>query len=341
MSKSVAIIGGGVTGLSVTFKLRDRNIKTTVFEKSDTIGGRTATNKKNNCIYDYGANYFKTKKNDIKKIIKGLGLDGLVKIKKPIWTYNFKGQITKGKERDINRLTYKKGIQELAFRLYNKSDTKLYTSTTVKKIDKKNKWIVCTEEKNYKFDFILLTPQPPKIYELIKNTKKKDKLYYHLRDSLKNIRYNHIMTFIFHYPFRQQRPYYALINTDKKHSIGWISREESKQGHIPDGESILIIQMSSRWSKLNLNTSINKLKNQVTEKIVNLINNKKLKKPDWTDSKFWKNALPKNNKIDKQILREIEKDNLFFAGDTTINKGRVHNSLSSGINAAEKIYKKT
>lgn len=339
MSKSVAIIGGGVAGLSAAFKLRNRNIKTTVFEKSDTIGGRTKTSKKNNCIYDYGANYFKREQNDAKKIIKKLGLDGLVKIKKPIWTYDFKGQITEGRERNIDRLTYKKGIQELVFRLYNKSNTKLHNSSKVKKIDKKNKWIVYTEEKSYKFDFILLTPQPPKIYKLIKNIKKKDNLYERLKHSLQNVKYNHIMTFIFHYPFRHQRPYYGLINTDKKHSIGWISREESKKGHIPDGESVLIIQMSPRWSELNSDTSDNKLKYYVAEKIVDLLDNKKLKNPDWTVAKFWRNALPKDNKIDKQVLREIEKDNLFFAGDTTINEGRVHKSLSSGINAAQKIYK--
>lgn len=339
MNKSVAIVGGGVAGLSAAFRLHNKNIGTTVFEKSNTIGGRTVTNKKNNCIYDYGANYFKAINKDTEKVIDNLGLDGLVKIRKPIWTFNYKGEISQGKKRDINRLTYEKGIQELVFRLYNKSNTNLKTSTNVRKIDKKDKWTIYTKERKYKFDFVLLTPKPPEINVLIKNIKKNNNLYDKLRKTLQDITYNDIMTFIFHYPFRQPKPYYGLINTDKKHSIGWVSREESKQGHIPDKESLLIIQMSPKWSKTNSNTSINKLKNDVAKKLVDLIDDKKLKCPDWAETKFWKNALPKNNKIKSQILKEMEKENLFFAGDSTIKKGRVHKSLSSGINAAERIYK--
>ena len=43
-------------------------------------------------------------------------------------------------------------------------------------------------------------------------------------------------------------PYYALVNTDKEHDVGWVAREECKAGHVPDGETLLVVQASPAWA---------------------------------------------------------------------------------------------
>ncbi len=57
--KSIAVIGAGCSGLAAAHILRDAGHTVTVFERSDTVGGRAATRRRQGFIYDHGAQYVK------------------------------------------------------------------------------------------------------------------------------------------------------------------------------------------------------------------------------------------------------------------------------------------
>ena len=53
--KNIAIIGAGMTGLSLAYNLQEHNI--TIFDKSWRPGGRVSTRKHDNYLFDHGAHY--------------------------------------------------------------------------------------------------------------------------------------------------------------------------------------------------------------------------------------------------------------------------------------------
>ena len=56
---SIAIIGAGCSGLAAAHVLQEAGYTVTLFEKSDDVGGRAITEKRDGFIYDYGAQYIK------------------------------------------------------------------------------------------------------------------------------------------------------------------------------------------------------------------------------------------------------------------------------------------
>ena len=60
MKKSVAIIGAGLSGITVASKIRDK-FEVQVFEKSRGVSGRMSTRIDPPFVFDHGAQFFKIK----------------------------------------------------------------------------------------------------------------------------------------------------------------------------------------------------------------------------------------------------------------------------------------
>lgn len=63
--KQIAILGGGLAGLSAAWKLSEAGTPVRVFEKEDIPGGMSATIRKDGYLYDYGGHRFITKREDV------------------------------------------------------------------------------------------------------------------------------------------------------------------------------------------------------------------------------------------------------------------------------------
>lgn len=68
----VAIIGGGISGLSTAFFLKqaDKNIKIDLYEASDKLGGSMKTHHENGYLFEHGVNGFLSNKPDTLEFIK-------------------------------------------------------------------------------------------------------------------------------------------------------------------------------------------------------------------------------------------------------------------------------
>ena len=53
---SVAIVGGGITGLTAAFRLRQRNIAVTVYEAGDRVGGVIRSLRQDGYLAEFGPN---------------------------------------------------------------------------------------------------------------------------------------------------------------------------------------------------------------------------------------------------------------------------------------------
>ncbi len=91
----VVIIGGGISGLTAAFYLKDYNIK--LLEKNNYCGGRTLSGKHNNLYYAKGTEYLGYPEKHLRKIINYLDLE-LIEIPSPMDAVYDKGKFYYGED---------------------------------------------------------------------------------------------------------------------------------------------------------------------------------------------------------------------------------------------------
>ena len=73
--KTVAIIGGGITGLTAAFRLRQKNIPVTLYEASPRVGGVIETVRQDGYLAEFGPNSILETSPLIGSLIRDLGLE--------------------------------------------------------------------------------------------------------------------------------------------------------------------------------------------------------------------------------------------------------------------------
>jgi predicted NAD/FAD-dependent oxidoreductase len=334
---SLCIVGAGAAGAGAADALRDTGIDVTVLEKSRGVCGRGATRRKHGCCYDYGANYIKDPDARTTRFVRDLGTDGLVDIEAPVWTFDSGGNISEGETRDDHKYSWTDGLTQLAKRLFARTDAEVRQTTRVTSVDREGeRWSVTdTDGRGYgPFDALLLTPPAPQTAAILTDTRWDDERLPRLREAVGAVPYRTIRSYVLHYPFEIDRPWYGLVNVDKEHDVGWLSREECKEGHVPDGESLLVVQMSPGWSTARYDEPLAESGGDVAETVAALLDDPALAAPDWYDDQGWRYALPDRGVTD--IVHEAEDEGLFFAGDWVAGEGRVHAALWNGIEQGER-----
>jgi predicted NAD/FAD-dependent oxidoreductase len=96
---NLAIVGAGAAGCAAAYGLRDQSVDVTVFERTDSVGGRAATRHRDGCTYDTGANYLKSTDEAVSGLVRALG-DGPEDIAAPVWTLDTDGDISEGRDEE-------------------------------------------------------------------------------------------------------------------------------------------------------------------------------------------------------------------------------------------------
>lgn len=357
----LAIIGAGVSGLSAAWSLQFcKELSITIFEKSKGLSGRAATRRKDGFAWDHGANYFYSDKQELIDFIqKKLPTDDLVEIKKPLYTFDGKGKITPGdpKHNQQTKWNYKSGISNLGKLIFAQCEKRVECKKSVR-VEKLvsiqhpdseglQAWRLYSTEKEDLgvYDAVLLTPPSPQIVDLITASVFNDKEFQsQLIQELQVAEYGKQVTVALAYQKKlsSDLEYYALINTDKDHDIAWLSVEDEKPGHVPQGKSLIIAQMASKWTEGSYDKQPEDLISEAREKAEKLMGiSEKVSKDDllFGDVQKWRFALPKKA-ADRSKLLPASKVGIFFAGDYLIGKGRVLDALNTGFDAAEEIKSK-
>jgi hypothetical protein len=335
---SLCIVGAGAAGAGAADALRRTDVDVTVLEKSRGVCGRAATRRKHGCRYDHGANYVKDPDGRTTDLLHELGTEGLVDVEEPVWTFDAAGRISPGDGRDDHKFDWTEGMTQLAKRLFDRTDADLHLETRVAAVDREgDRWSVTDADgEGYgPFDALLLTPPAPQTAALLAETRWDDERLPRLREAVGAVPYRTIRTYVLHYPFETDRPWYGLVNTDREHDVGWLSREECKPGHVPDGESLLIVQMSPEWSTAHYDDPVEETVDGVAETVATLLDDPALAEPDWYDDQGWRYALPDDGVGD--LIHEAEDEGLFFAGDWVAGEARVHAALWNGVEQGQRV----
>ena len=336
----LAIVGAGASGAGAAYRLRESQCDVTVFEKSRGVCGRAATRRKHGCIYDHGANYVKSASNRVEKLLtETLPTDGLADIEAPVWTFDADGDIGPGEGRDEHKWTYEAGITQLAKRLFAETDAEIRFETRVAALDRDGAgWRLHDTDGDAlgNFDAVLLTPPAPQTADILAASSWDDPRLETLHDAVDAVPFRTIYTVVLNYDFELDYSWYALLDTDREHEIGWLAREELKPGHVPDGQTLLIAQMSPAWSTRRYDDPSDEVKADAARLVADLLDDERLADPEWTDRQGWRYALPDDGG-DADALAIAEAEGLYVAGDWTVGEGRVHRAVETGLDAADRI----
>lgn len=338
----IAIIGAGPSGTAAAWRLSQAGVPCRIFEKSRGISGRAATRRKNGQHYDHGANFFRLEDTTVARIIQGLlPSDALVEIPGNIHTFDAKGSVMQG-DPDQNaqpKWTCRQGINTLgkAFLANSPHAGVIRESRIIKITNTPAGWLLDDHQGNTHGTFkdLLITIPAPQAAELFTASG----IHNSRVDLLKKITYHPQFTFILAYPAPTiaDRTFHALVNPDGEHPISWLSFEEDKPGHIPDGKSTIIIQMSPIWTARHYDMPPDGLLPLVIASAAALLQTP-LPQPAWWDSQRWRYAHPiRNHGIDISPLTNNHGDGIHFAGDGLAGKGRVASAITTGIDAADRI----
>ncbi|KAJ4790526.1 Protoporphyrinogen oxidase [Rhynchospora pubera] len=72
--KSVAIVGGGVSGLTAAYKLKSKGVKVILFESEGYAGGKIRSNSENGFLWDEGANTMTESEKEVGRLIDELNI---------------------------------------------------------------------------------------------------------------------------------------------------------------------------------------------------------------------------------------------------------------------------
>ncbi|MFB6308010.1 MAG: NAD(P)/FAD-dependent oxidoreductase [Haloarculaceae archaeon] len=340
MASKVAVVGAGAAGAAATYALRDEPVTVTVFEKSGGVCGRAATRRREGCTYEYGANYLKSTDERVTRLVtEELPDDGLVDVTEPVWTFDEAGTIEEGRDGDEHKWTYERGITQLAKRLFDATDATVHRKTRVQRLERTTgRWRVIDSDDadRGRYDAVVLTPPAPQTADLLGQSRWEHDHCRDLREAIASIPYRTIVATVLHYPFEFDRPYYALVNEDKNHDIGWIGREECKAGHVPDGESLLLVQMAPEWSADRFSAPTDALIEDSAELTAELLDDQRVTDPDWTDHQRWRYALPDAG-IDSEMVDCGVEHDLFLAGDWVAGEPRLHAAVRNGLETGERL----
>ena len=343
--RKLAIVGAGVSGLAAAWALRDADWHVTVFEKSRGVSGRAASRSGNDARYDHGANYFKTDSPELEQLIlRELPTEGLIDIAGDVWIFDQYGTIAPGdsKQNAEPKWNYRQGISTLGKNLFEQSGAQLMRESRVESLvsGDDGEWELFKDDGNSLgvFDAVLLTPPAPQVMDLLRISELPDEqVCEDMRGMLDDAKYHSQFSLVLGFHAKLPRPEgcYAMINEDREHAISWLSFEDAKPGRVPEGETVVIAQMSPAWTAEHYDADLNTLQALATEAIEGLLELTGLRAA-WFDSQRWKYAHPYAS-TDFDDIHEIAPEGLFFAGDSFVGKGRVGASIETGLWAAERI----
>ena len=361
----LAIVGAGPAGLAAAHALPD--VRPVVFEKSRGVSGRAATRWRDapapdgspfRWRYDHGAQYLSPDADGpaARLVRDALPSDGLVDVEGAVWPFDDDGTLRPDRQRPGPgpRWTYRDGIAELGRRLRDATPgldpgsgpgQALRLQTRVARLVRQpDGWVVETEggERHERFDAVLLTPPAPQTAAILRASDLGDADAGALIEAVGAAEYREQFTVVWAFAGRLDRPgaFYALVNAAEHggsgggHAVAWLAFESDKPGRAPDGATLLLAQMAPAWTRRRFETNREAVVDAAAEAVASLLG--PLPAPLWTDTQRWRYALP-DGKADTDVLEAAAAHGLYFAGDWTAGKGRVHLALEEGLEAAERI----
>lgn len=332
MADRLGVIGAGGGGAAAAYVAANAvpGVEVTVFEKSRGVCGRAAARRRDDIVYEYGANYLKDDDGRVSDLVTDEFDDGLVELTGPVWTFDSDGTVAGGRDEQARRWTYDDGITRLAKHFFGQTSATVKRGTRIADINRDGGWrLTDTEGTDYgPFEALLVNPPAPQTADLLRETgvEAVDRL----GDAAGAVGYRTVWTAVLGYRFEIDVPYYALVNIDKEHEVGWIGREECKPGHVPAGQSVLVVQASPQWSTERYDDAPAENIADLARHAAAIMGDPRLTDPDWTDHQGWRYALPDGG-VRTEAVQKAAREGVYAVGDWVPGDAWLHAAVRNGL----------
>lgn len=339
MTHQVAVVGAGAAGAAAATVLAD-DVDVRVFEKESRVGGRSRTHERGDCRYEVGANYLTPADEDVVALIEtDVFEDCLLELDDTIRHFDGDGTVGASGNTGSRHLTCTDGLAQVPARLLKHVDVEPTLDTEVASLERgDNEWTIRddTAEILGTFDAVVLTPPAPLAADLLGRSAWPHEDCRALREAIESVPYRPIASVVCHYPFELDVDWYALVNDDREHPLGWIAREECKLGHVPAGETVLLVQCSSDFTIDHYGADPDEIVQKASDLVAGLLGDERLAEPDWTDHHCWRYAVPEDG-VDPERLDCATDHDLYVAGDWVVGEDRMNGALRSGLATGEAV----
>ncbi|MBX0329255.1 FAD-dependent oxidoreductase, partial [Oscillochloris sp. ZM17-4] len=192
-------------------------------------------------------------------------------------------------------------------------------------------------------DRVILTAPAPQSAAILRASELDAGLRDALAAELDRGTYRRCISLTFAYGRRPDLPWYALVNTDRRHPIAWLACEHDKPGRAPAGQGLLTAQMGHDWSVAHWDAVERGTYGQgaplmppldaVCAMVTSLAGD--LGAPLWANAQRWRYSLP-DGRCDGELLNGTG-SGLSFAGDFLTGLGRLHLAIQSGRETAARM----
>ena len=322
--KSIAIIGAGLSGLTVFHKLKNvANV--TIFEKSTKVGGRISVRVSSNFEFDHGAQFFTAKDPDFLFFLKSLIELGVVK--------HWKARFTEinGKRIDFQSKWGSKFPRYIGAPVMNSFLESLSHNAPIifgKKIEKikpcGDLWELYDDDDKSLgcYDWEISSAPAPQTKEILPRV-------FFFRDMLNEIKMSSCFSLMLGFSQPVEFGFDAAIV--KNSDISWISVNSSKPDRT-DNPSVLV-HSSNEWADQNIDSKHGKACDHLLKTLGNMVE-VPFENLAFKDIKLWRyaNVAKQNN---NRIFLDV-KNKLGACGDWCI-KGRVEAAFQSGERIAKEL----
>ncbi|HEY9732857.1 MAG TPA: FAD-dependent oxidoreductase [Drouetiella sp.] len=261
-TKSVAVIGAGLSGLVCAHLLEVAGVNVTVFDKGRFPGGRLASRNRDQHCFDYGAQYFTARSANFNNFLNSSTISEAV----AKWTGRF-GKVVGGtitEDSDVEeRFVGLPRMRSIADALAATLDCKL--SHRVSELSKTDsgKWRVkgelhhsASKEQFFigDFDLLVLSMPPAQAQQL------------HKFSGLSGVVISPCFALLLSFDERIKFNWDGVKIDDEV--VSWIARDSSKPGR-PDGER-WVVHASPHWSERNYHLKDSEIEKHMFEKFASL-----------------------------------------------------------------------
>ncbi|MFQ3536015.1 MAG: FAD-dependent oxidoreductase [Aggregatilineales bacterium] len=336
---TIAVVGAGIAGLTAAYRLGESVV---VYEKSRGLGGRAATrwyDRLGGRIYvDHGAQYLKAEGSALPRLmLQELSAADLSDIGRPVWTFDADHVIHEGdpEQNAAPKWSYRHGVSTLGKLLANAGRFSVHLRVRVGKLQLRadRRYALYDTENSLlgEYEHVLLAIPAGQAADLLEASDLPHAEKVTLQTALQMAVYRRCLSIVLGYERNlAPRPFYALVNSDKRDPLAWLAYEHDKVGHVQRGHSVLVAQMGGSYSLERWDDENDTLVNEVAMHISNLLG-ERLVDFDWADIQRWRYSQP-DALIEPGQLNGVLQG-LWFAGDY-LRGGRVHLAAESGEAAA-------
>lgn len=342
----VAIIGAGVAGLAAGQTLVRHGHAVTVYEKSRGVGGRLATRRVEAFRFDHGAQYVKAPTPALDAFVRAV--PGAADIGRPVWTFDAAGVVAPGDpaQNAEPKWVWPTGLSTLAKALAAGLEVRL--ETLVAQLTPSAEGYTLHDAAGQllgRADAVLLTPPAAQTAAIIAASAIDPAVRQTLGAELERAVYRRCITVTLAYARRPDVPWYALVNSDRRHPVSWLACEHLKPGYAPPAAGLLVLQMADGWSTTHWEAlakgtlAPDALPAAVHEVhgYAQTLTGADLGPPLWANLQRWRYALPDGG-CDAATLNTAAAG-LYFAGDYVVGQGRVHLALANGWAVGEQMVR--